>query len=318
MKLSKYKILTAFTLIGMTILSTAAINKIISSIATNNELYKKKQNLRYNWRLGNISYSKSGKGKPILLIHDIIPSSSKYEWHKLENELTKSRTVYSINLLGCGDSEKPDITYTNFLYVQLISDFIKNVIGHRTDVITSGSSASVAIMACHNDDSLFNKIILINPNNLSSFNKTTNSFSKIYKFILDAPVIGTLIYNISQRKSCIHNDFKDNYFFNSYAIRDNDINFYHESAHIGGHSTKKLYTSMVCNYLGINITHALSQINNSITIIGGSDEYNIDSIISEYKEKNPSIESIKIKCCKHLPQLEAPVKLSNILYIYLS
>ena len=47
-------------------------------------------------------------------------------------------TVYTIDLLGCACSEKPGVTYTNFVYVQVICDFIRNVIGEKTDVITSG------------------------------------------------------------------------------------------------------------------------------------------------------------------------------------
>ena len=51
------------------------------------------------------------------------------------------------------------ITYTNYLYVQAVSDFIKNVIHERTDVITSGFSGSFTILACHNENELFGKIL---------------------------------------------------------------------------------------------------------------------------------------------------------------
>ena len=53
-----------------------------------------------------------------------------------------------MDLLGCGCSDRPKITYTNFLYVQLITDFIKAVIKQPTDVLTSGLSGSFAVMAC--------------------------------------------------------------------------------------------------------------------------------------------------------------------------
>ena len=65
--------------------------------------------------------------------------------------------------LGCGRSDKSSITYTNFVYVQMISDFIKKIIGQKTDVITSGFSGSFVTMACHNEKELFNKIMLVNP-----------------------------------------------------------------------------------------------------------------------------------------------------------
>lgn len=34
----------------------------------------------YHWKYGNIYYTKSGKGKPVLLIHDLDPTASSYEW----------------------------------------------------------------------------------------------------------------------------------------------------------------------------------------------------------------------------------------------
>ena len=51
---------------------------------------------------------KFGSGKPLLLIHDLDPSSSAYEWNQLEQQLAKDFTVYSIDLPGCGRSDKSE------------------------------------------------------------------------------------------------------------------------------------------------------------------------------------------------------------------
>ena len=66
--------------------------------------------------------------------------------------------VYTIDLLGCGRSEKLNMTYTNYLYVQLISDFIKSEIGHRVNVIATGEAASIPVMACANNPELFDPV----------------------------------------------------------------------------------------------------------------------------------------------------------------
>ena len=89
----------------------------------------------YHWKYGNIYYTKSGKGKPVLLIHDLDPTASSYEWKAVTKKLAENHTVYAIDLLGCGRSEKPNMTYTNYLYVQLMNEFISNVINEKTDVI---------------------------------------------------------------------------------------------------------------------------------------------------------------------------------------
>ena len=61
----------------------------------------------------------------MLLLHDLHCASSGREWQYIEDTLAQDHTVYTLDLLGCGRSDKPAITYTNFLYVQLIVTFIK-------------------------------------------------------------------------------------------------------------------------------------------------------------------------------------------------
>ena len=58
-----------------------------------------------------ILYTKKGSGSPVLLIHDIVPGACGYEWNRIEEELAMEHTVYTIDLLGCGRSEKPGVTY---------------------------------------------------------------------------------------------------------------------------------------------------------------------------------------------------------------
>ena len=110
------------------------INKLISVFSHMTD-YLPSGGKYYHWKYGNIYYTKSGKGKPVLLIHDLDPTASSYEWKAVTKKLAENHTVYAIDLLGCGRSEKPNMTYTNYLYVQLMNEFISNVINEKTDVI---------------------------------------------------------------------------------------------------------------------------------------------------------------------------------------
>lgn len=314
---NKYKILTVLSIGAVTAISTSVINKLISVSATSKELYPLSKLHTYDWRLGKIQYRKVGQGKPVLLLHDLTPASSSYEWNKITDHLRENHTVYTIDLLGCGASEKLDMTYTNYLYVQLISDFIRDIIGHRTDVVCSGSSSSIAIMACHNDAALFDQLILINPDSLKTCSQTPNKQSKLYKFILDTPILGTLIYNIAYSKKSIRDIFISKYISNPYGVRTEDINIYHEVAHQGKYYAKKIYASIKGKYTNISIASALSKIDNSIIIIGGKDIKGIHDVIKEYKELNSAIEYSLLEDSKQLPQLECPKKLFQALSIYL-
>lgn len=159
---SKNKIITAVLLAAGTAAGTALINKYIKVSATSKKLLSHPEPSIYKWRLGDIYYTKTGTGKPLLLIHDLTHASSGCEWDNLIPFLKDNYTIYTIDLLGCGRSEKPNLTYTNFLYVQLLNDFIKSEIGRRTNVIATGSSSSLVTMACSYNPDLFEQLMFIN------------------------------------------------------------------------------------------------------------------------------------------------------------
>ena len=128
MKDSKHKLLTlaALTTIAAGVVHVA--NRVIVASSQLKEMLDFSNHNYYHWRFGKIYYTKKGKGSPLLLIHDTMPGASGYEWSRVEDQLAQEHTVYTLDLLGCGRSEKAGITYTNFLFVQIICDFIKNVI----------------------------------------------------------------------------------------------------------------------------------------------------------------------------------------------
>ena len=317
MKKNKHKLLTTSILFALATGIIYVINRLVFATAVLKNLLKSSADNYYNWRFGKVYYKKKGHGSPVLLIHDLTVYSSAYEWNKIVNELAEAHTVYAIDLLGCGRSEKPRITYTNYLYVQLIADFIKNVIGEKADVIASGYSGSFTILASYTNPEFISKIILINPPSLASLNKVPSKRSKLYKFILEFPIFGTLIYNIKTCQSNIQLLFTEKYLYNPFSVTPEMVDTYYEAAHKSLSNSKFLLSSLVAGYTNNNITHALREINQSVTILYCEGETDSEKIAESYTTCNPAIESCMLKHAKHLPQLETPGKFLEILNIYL-
>lgn len=306
-------------LTGIIALSLAAIhivNKIIFFTCTLKEILYRENSHYYSWRFGKISYTRKGSGAPILLIHDLAATSSGYEFKELENTLSKTNTVYTIDLIGFGRSEKPKMIYTNYLYVQLISDFIKNVINEKTTVVTSRRSCAISIMACYIDQALFDHLILINPTDLKVLNKYPKKKHKIIKCILDIPVLGTLIYNIKNNKFNIKRKFYSDYLSAPYPVIRYE-NAFSEAAHTSGSASKCVYTSITCHYTNTNITQALRNIKNPINIIAGSDVPNIETVIDDYQRYNATINADYISHTKGMPQIEKPSKCVDLIKSFL-
>lgn len=317
MKKNKHKLLTTSILFALATGIIYVINRLVFATAVLKNLLKSSADNYYNWRFGKVYYKKKGHGSPVLLIHDLTVYSSAYEWNKVVNELAEAHTVYAIDLLGCGRSEKPRITYTNYLYVQLIADFIKNIIGEKTDVIASGYSGSFTVLASYTNPEFINKIVLINPPSLASLNKVPSKRSKLYKFILEFPIFGTLIYNIKTCQSNIQLLFTEKYLYNPFSVTPEMVDTYYEAAHKSLSNSKFLLSSLVAGYTNNNITHALREINQSVTILYCEGETDSEKIAESYTTYNPAIESCMLKHAKHLPQLETPGKFLEILNIYL-
>lgn len=278
-------------------------NRLIYYMATKNNLLAEQETLTYDWTYGKIQYRKAGQGSPILLLHDISYYGNSFEYHFVIPKLAKNHAVYALDFLGCGQSEKPKMEYTNFLYVQMLCSFIQNVIGEKTTIVTNGLSASVALMARRYQPDLFDQIILTNPSDIYEV-PGNRQLEKYMTIGLELPLFGTLAYNLlssgDKITKSLKNGFHDKKKCNSFII-DRFI----ESAHLGDADAKYIYLSMKGNYLAANTIPALEEIEDLTVLIGEEKERGIE-IASHYKKFVNRIHVYKISNTKDYPQLEAP------------
>ena len=272
----------------------------------------------YEWRFGKIRYTKKGTGTPLLLLHDLTVGSSAYEFHKVIDALAENHEVYALDFLGFGLSDKPNMTYTNYLYVQLVNDFIKNIIGKKTDIIATGDAAPVAVMVCHNAPEAINKMIFINPQSLYRLNQIPSKQTRAMKLIMETPILGTFIYNLYTSRTSIEKLFQNEYFFDPKKIDPADITAYLEACHQQDYKSKFAYTSYLGRYLNANIIHAVKEINHSIYILAGKEKEDNDTIVENYEYYNSSIESVYVEKTKQLTHLERATEVLKNLKTFLN
>jgi pimeloyl-ACP methyl ester carboxylesterase len=305
------------SIISTTLGIIAAINKANNKLATSKGLLENKNKQIYHWRFGNISYSITGEGKPILLIHNLKEDSSSVEWSEIIPKLSRTNTVYTIDLLGCGLSERPNITYTSYMYTELINEFIRNVIKRKTAIVATGKSASFVLGACSINEENFSDLILINPESIKNLQKSPSKRTKTAEFFIKMPIIGTLIYQMHTARNMIEETFEEKYYYDPENISEALIDYYYESSHLGDGKEKNLYASLTGRYTNANIIGTLKNINNSIHILAGGEISGIQTDMKEYQYYNPSIEVEYINYTKGLPQLEAPEEVLKYINLYL-
>ncbi len=292
--------------------SLYATNRAIDYAANNRLDNKSDKGLFYTWREGEVFYTKQGAGSPLLLVHDLDTISSSYEWSRIIKKLEKKYTVYTIDLLGCGYSDKPSFTYTNYLFVQMITDFVQDVIGEKTSVISSADSSSIIIMANHMKPELFDQVILVNPSNPKAMKMETNNIDMFIKNILFLPLLGTSLYNFYVRNVNICKIFKEKYISNKSIDITHYIDTCYHTAHVHMSNGRFLYASKLCNYTNINVAIGLKDKNN-ISIIESTGRKHAVSIADAYIGINSNIEVTYLSNSKLLPQLEVPEQFIKVI-----
>ena len=306
-----------FTL-GVSVATIYAYNKFVEETASQKNLLSDKDGQYYSWKYGNIFYTKTGSGSPLMLIHDTDASASSVEWNKLLHRLTKNHTVYTIDLLGCGRSDKPALEYTNYLYVQMIQAFMKDVIQEKTTVIASNISASFVIMVNHIDDSLFEKIILINPASLKQLDMIPDELSKFKKTIIQLPFVGTFVYNMMNSAQRIDESFRTKYVTRPQLISSSMEDIYYEAAHKNGSNGRYLYSSLLGNYVNNSITHAVKSISTPTLIIGSVEMKRYALALDDYHKVNTNLDIVRITNGSLYPHMEIPEKITSLIEDYIT
>ncbi len=159
------KLLTTTLVLGGMLGALALVNKMEESQAGELNTILKGEERRYPWKYGDVFYQVKGnrESKPLLLVHGFGPGASSFEWRKNVDALSEQFRVYTLDLLGYGLSDRPVIDYTAETYADLISDFLKEVIGKPTVVVAHGETCAYVIANAYRRPLLFERLVLVAP-----------------------------------------------------------------------------------------------------------------------------------------------------------
>ena len=303
------KALKTLLFLGISTASVYGTNSFFNNYAVSKKMLSTESESFYKWKNLNIYYTKTGTtGSPVILLHDLKPDASGYEWNNIVDILAQNHRVYVLDLLGCGRSDKPELTYTNFYYVQLLIDFIKSMICEKTFVVASGYTCSIAMLAGVYDASKFSGMSFINPPSLGALSQVPTRKSKFAKKLIETPIIGELVYNIVYARENIDDRFTEDYLHNPFQVTSDMIDTYYEAAHLGSGKGRFLEASLAGNYVNMNINHALKNFKVPANIIIGASMKDEIFISRSWKVRNNSLMINNIERTNKYPHIENPQK----------
>lgn len=212
MKLAKRTLLTAGLVVGglaaWNQLSRQGVGPIETTLGGTEHFYP--------WREGYVLYEEAGAhdAPPLLLLHGFNAAASSYEMRKVFAGLRDEYHVYAPDLLGYGRSDRPAVKYTADLYVDLIGDFVRDVIQAPAHVICSSLTCAHLIGAVTRHPERFQRLVLICPTGLDALANPAGSAADLWHRFLATPVIGTGVFTAVASRPSLR------YFLRNFTYKD--------------------------------------------------------------------------------------------------
>lgn len=229
------------------------------------------ENHYYNWHGDDVFYKLAGPedGRPMLLLHGINAAASSYEMRKLLPAFASDYRVYAPDLPGFGLSDRPAIEYNAETYIQLISDFTRNVIGsgQRTVVIASSLTAAHAVEAAAREPELCAALVLISPTGIESLQNPPKLVNNIFYSLLRLPVIGQSLFNLIASRFYLRSFLKSDAYSDPQQVTNAMVDDYHLASHQRGATYAP--ASFLGGRFNIDISSSFSRLRQPVLVTWG-------------------------------------------------
>jgi pimeloyl-ACP methyl ester carboxylesterase len=270
----------------------------------------------FEWRGHRIAFTRRGSGPPLLLVHGIHAAAWSYEWHDNADYLAKANTVYTIDLLGFGRSERPAISYSARLYISLISDFVHQVIGEPCVLVATSLSGAYAIVLGARDPARFPALALIAPTGLVRLNKSSGVGGEAGRLAVETPIVGTAMFNALVSHRSIRQWLERTYSDDT-IVTDDLVDIYYWTSHQIG--ARHAPAAFISGNLNIDVRQALRRLTQPTLLIWG-EEGSIAPVeeFRGFRGVKPDIELAVLTPAGDLPHDERPDDFNVILSTWLN
>lgn len=270
----------------------------------------------WSWRGRRISFTKRGEGPALLLIHGIHAAAWSFEWRHNVDYLARDHTVYTIDLLGFGRSDRPAIRYTSRTYISLVSDFVAQVVGGSCILVANSLSAAYAIILGARDPHRFPALVLIQPTGLTRFIDVAGVGGDAGRMAIDTPVVGTAAFNALVSRRSLRHFLKEAYADNA-LVTDELVDASYDVSHQRG--ARHAPAAFIAGHLNIDVRRALRRLHQPALLFWGA-EAQIAPVeeIRGFRSLKPDFDVHILSPAGDLPQDERPDDFNVILSTWLN
>jgi pimeloyl-ACP methyl ester carboxylesterase len=269
----------------------------------------------FPWKHGQISYKTAGEADlpPLVFLHGIGVGSSRFVWRRNFEALARHACVYAPDLLGFGFSDKPALApYSADLYVELIADFIREVVARPARVVASWLSAAYAARVAAEHPALVESLVLISPTGVGTLRARPGMTGAAFYGLLHSPVLGASFYNALTSERSLREYAREQLFYDKRLATKRLIARYHAISHLPG--AQYALAAFLSGYLNTDMADAFARLDQPVLLIWGrEDRVNPVEHAAALLQLNPRARLEVFNHCRMMPQEEHSERFNDLI-----
>lgn len=214
--------------------------------------------------LGQVVYHESGSGPALVFVHGICTGASSYEWSKVYPQFTGSHRVLAPDLIGFGESARPDANLTATDYARSLAEFIRGTCDQPVALVASGLGAGLSVLLASQHPEVVRQLVLWMPTGLKEAGAQRVSAGR--RLASQAPLVHRFIYrNYESGRAAVRSWLTSYGFVDGSRITDETVEVYATCAQQYGaeHAIRNVYAGR----LNVDLEARLPMLSQPVTFL---------------------------------------------------
>ena len=226
----------------------------------------------WRWRGYDIVATEAGSGPLVLLVHGIYAGSSSYEFRKLFPLLARHRRVVAFDLLGCGRSARPNITYSADLFVDQIVDAVAHFGPNVEAIVGSSLGGAFCIRAAARAGARVGSLAVICPTGLAgALDRPATRAGRAVTALLRSAPLGEALFNLLVSRASLGWFLRNQAYAEPSSVTPEIVDDYWAAAHQPG--ARFVAAHFVGGALNCNVEDDLPRVEGPVLIAWGERAY---------------------------------------------
>jgi pimeloyl-ACP methyl ester carboxylesterase len=237
---------------------------------------------RWTWRGYEIFATEAGSGPLIVLVHGIYAGASSYEYRKLFPLLAQKHRVIAFDLLGCGLSERPNLSYSAELFVEQVVDALGEFGAEPTTLVGSSLGGAFCIRAAARAADRVAHLVAICPTGLGGvLDKDPSAAQSAVTALVRSPVIGEALFNGLASRPSLRWFLANQSYSDKSSVTPEVLDHYYAVTHQPG--ARFVPAFFVGGGLNVNVARDLPFITSPVLIAWGEHPPSVNKLPNAYE-----------------------------------